>query len=293
MGIGALAWVSLFFRAEPGGAHEANHVSTMGWFVSFATEVQLYPVAPFSRLSERAVLGLLLSFACVALMAHLGKRSLRPAPVTLLAASGACFLLFLVAPERINGSFYFAERFPILWVLFLLVGTAAIRGPRGWNVAAGGLAVLVTLVVLFQQRINVRRIASEIAVEQKLPAAPPGSVGMIVSPTRFVPYGLGFNPYMWCGVEYFRRSHAILANDPWMELPLIMLEPTHPNRWSFHDPDAEFGPFVISAAEGTAARDLDFVVQMGSSDFEIDRLLHLSGWTIPGGSDLLQIYRRP
>ncbi|HEX3745335.1 MAG TPA: hypothetical protein VHW09_15430 [Bryobacteraceae bacterium] len=294
MSLSALAWVSLFLRPGQPGAHEVNHIATMGWFDTVATELQLYPVAAFTRLGDRAGLALVLIFACLAILARIRHWRPRKQPVTLLAASSICFLLYCFAPERVNGSFYFAERFPILWALFLLVGAASIHRRRAWNLAAGGIAMVVTLALFFQQRAKVMRLASEIAAQEQLAPAPPGSVGLIVSQTRLVPDGLEFNPYMWCAVHYFRRSRAILANDPWIDVPLIMLRPAHPGRWSYLDPDSASALLIARTLEGTSARDLDFVVQMGPANGEVDRLLRREGWTLSGQSGgLMRIYRRP
>jgi hypothetical protein len=295
MGVIALAWVGLFWKPGASGGRAPSFVETWGWFNAIATELQLYPLAAFSRFRYRAAPILLLAFTCVALLAGLWKnrRNLRPAVTALLAASAACFLLYCVVPVRVSGGFYFEDRFPILWMLFLLAGTAGLRLPRAWSMAAGGLAVAVAAILLFQQRINVSEIASRIALVEQLPAAKPGSVGLIISPTHDVPYGLQFNPYMWSAVHYFRRSQAFLANDPWMDLPLIMLRPAHATRWSYLDPDDAYGPFIRSIVDGTSAGDFDFVVQMGSPDFEVDSLMRRSGWKCDSpASSLLRICRR-
>ena len=295
MGVIALVWVGLFWKPGASGAHDRSFAQTWGWFNAIATELQLYPVAAFSHLSYRAGPILLLAFACVALLAGLrrNRRNLRPAVTALLASSAACFLLYGFVPMRVNGSFYFDDRFPILWMLFLLAGTAGLRLPRSWSIVAGGLAAAVTAGLLWQQRANVSEIASRIALVEQLPPAKPGSVGLIVSPNRDVPDGLQFNPYMWCAVHYFQRSQAFLANDPWMDLPQIMLRPIHPTRWSYLDPDDANGPFIRSIVDRTSGTDFDFVMQMGSPDFEVDNLMRHSGWRCDSPADsLLRIYRR-
>ena len=63
------------------------------------------------------------------------------------------------------------------------------------------------------------------------PVAPAGSVGVIVGELPPHPEGFSFDPYFWGGAHYFRRSRAILANAPWLDLPIIMLRPAHPGRW--------------------------------------------------------------
>jgi hypothetical protein len=106
-----------------------------------------------------------------------------------------------------------------------------------------------------------------------------------------MPEGLAFNPYLWSEVHYFRRSQAILANQPWMEMPIILLRPTHPDRWSYHDPDAarqEFETSMRSELPGP-----DFVVQAGLPDLEIDRFMQRSGWSESGQPNpSIKVYRR-
>ena len=269
MGILAIAWVAPFLHPSLSGNRNLNYVASMGWFDTVATELQLYHVSPFRPLLYRAGPILLIAFAAAAVLAGLWKR--RRGSVPLLTASAACFAAYCLVPQRMNGSFYFAERFPILWVLFLLAGASAIPLPRAWNRAAGWLAIVTTTGLLVQQHAKVGEIASRIALSQQIPPAKPGDVGLIVCASRETPPGLQFNPYMWSAVHYFRRSRAILANDPWMDMPQILLRPARPNRWSYLDPDDAEAPFLRSAAAGTSAQDLDFVVRMGPP-LTVDRL---------------------
>ena len=296
MGLVSLAWVSRFLERVPHGAFDRSYLSMWGWFNAVATELQLYPVAPFNLFRYRVGAMALLAFTGIALVAGLwqNRRNIRPPASALLVSSGACFLLYCVVPERLNASFYFAERFPILWVLFLLAGAAALPLSRRWSIAAGGLAVCVTATLLLQQRANVAEIGSQIARMQQLPPPRAGSAGLITAASRETPHGLQFHPYMWSAVHYFRRSQAILANDPWMNSPLIMLAPARPDRWSYLDP-GDAGKALLSGKVSEAdTGDLDFVLQMGPPDSGIDAFMHRYGWSDTGGlNGWLQIYRRP
>jgi hypothetical protein len=238
MGLVSMAWVSRFLDRVQQGAFDRSYVSMWGWFNAVATELQLYPVAPSIVFAIAPAALVLLAFTGAALGAGLwrNRRNIRPPATALLVSSGACFLLYCIVPERMNASFYFAERFPVLWVLFLLAGTAALPLSRRWSIAAGGLAVCVTATLLLQQRANVAAIGSRIARMQQLPPPKAGSVGLIAAASRETPHGLQFHPYMWSAAHYFRRSRAILANDPWMNSPLIMLAPVRADRWSYLDP---------------------------------------------------------
>jgi hypothetical protein len=98
---------------------------------------------------------------------------------------------------------------------------------------------------------------------------------------------------MWSGAHYFRRSRAILANEPWMDLPMIMLRPAHPTQWSFLDPDDASPVLITGMIGGKATQNLDFVVQEGPYDFEIDGAMHRMGWIDFGSSsEFLRMFRR-
>jgi hypothetical protein len=296
MGLVSLAWVSRFLERVHHGAFDRSYVSMWGWFNAVATELQLYPVAPFNRLRDRAAAMALLAFTGVALGVGLwrNRRNIRPPASALLVSSGICFLLYCVVPERMNDAFYFAERFPILWVLFLLAGTAALPLSHRWSIAAGGLAVCVTVTLLVQQRANVAEIGSQIARMQQLPPPKAGSVGLIAAASTETPHGLQFHPYMWSAVHYFRRSQAILANDPWMNSPLIMLAPARADRWSYLDPGDASKALMSGKVSEADTGDLDFVVQMGPPDSGIDGLMHRYGWSDAGRPNgWVRVYRRP
>ena len=291
MGAIALLWVARFAGGQR-DAFDQNHVSTWGWFNAVATELQLYPVAPFRKLLYRAGPIVSMVFASIASVAG-WRRGKNAAALALLATSGICFLLYCLVPERVSGGYYFAERFPILWILFLLAGASALRMPRGWSLAAGAIAATVAGAVLLQQWANVSEIASRIARAQDVPPAVAGSVGLIVGSRRPMPDGLAFNPYLWSGVPYFRRSRAILGNEPWMDEPVMMLRPAHPDRWSYRDPDSARQALEAATAEAPPIQSPDFVVQAGQIDWELDGILKSWGWSDsePAGP-AIRVYRR-
>jgi hypothetical protein len=221
-----------------------------------------------------------------------GRRA-RSAPIALGALSAICFVLYCVVPPNMNGNFFFAERFPILWVLFLLAAAAASHPPRNRSVAAGAVGACVTLLVLSVQWAQISRIGAQLAPALNSPPAAAGSIGLIVGPQRSLPEGLSFNPYVWGGTHYFRRSRAILANEPWLNSLLIMLRPIHANPWSQLDPDGANPLLVTSMTGGAPVRAPDFVLQQGPPDFDTDGLMRRNGWTLSGpGSEFLRIYRR-
>jgi hypothetical protein len=294
MGTIALAWVDMFVDRSRTGPTDPSFASVFGWFDAIATELQLYHVAPFTALRYRAGPIFLAGIACFAMIAGSWKdgRRLRIGPVALAATGWICFVLFCAVPPRINGSFYFSERFPILWVLFSVAAAAGLGLPQRWNAAAGAAGGCVTVCVLVMQWGQVSRIGAQIAPVLNAPPAAAGSVGLIIGSKKEEPEGLAFDPYMWSGAHYCQRSGALLANEPWMDLPIIMLRPVHPTEWSYLDPDDASPVLINSVAGGKADRKPDFVVQEGPFDFEIDGLLHRMGWSDFGSrSPFLRLYR--
>ena len=108
-----------------------------------------------------------------------------------------------------------------------------------------------------------------------------------------MPPGLAFNPYLWAGAEYFRRSRAFLGNTPWMDLAVIMLKPAHPDRWSYTNPsyDIEQLREMILGREPPPA--IDFVVQNRPFDAASNAILHHDGFLTPSDVDaLFRVARR-
>lgn len=291
----ALVWVGMFVDRSQPAPSSPSYVSVYGWGRTLAGELELLPVAPFTSLAYRAGPLLLLGIAVLTVLQSSWRQAGRlcSAAVALIATSSICFALYGIVPPRINGSWYFAERFPILWALFLLAAAAALRPPRWWSVATGAIALCVTVGVLLPQWGLVSRIATRIAPALDCPPAQAGSVGLIVGPPKALPEGLAFDPYLWSAAHYFRRSGAILANAPWMDLPILMMRPAHPSRWSYLDPDDAAQAMADAMAGGQALPDLDFVVREGPADFEMDAMLNRMGWSnSTGNSEFLRVFRR-
>jgi hypothetical protein len=81
---------------------------------------------------------------------------------------------------------------------------------------------------------------------------------------------------MWAGVHYFRRSHAILANMPWMDQTHILMSPLHESQWSYLDPDAEAAKFGGSTSE------FDFILVDGPNDNDLERMAIRAGMRAVG-----------
>ena len=286
----ALLWIGRF--ADRHVASAPSHVTEWGWFTAVATELQLYPLAPFTGILYRAAPILLLTLVSAAAIAGL-RSGARPGAAALLATSGIFFLLFCLAPERVSGGYYFAERFPILWVLFLLAGTSALRLPRGWGESIGATAAVVAAIAIVMQWRNVSEIGARMRLAPAVPQAVAGSVGLMIGRHNQTPEGLAFNPYLWSAAHYFRQSRTILANEPWMQMSILMIHPTHPDRWSYRDPDWARQELEVDIASGMPADCPDFIVQSGPVDLDVERMMTRSGWSKSGEAPAyIRLYRR-
>jgi len=86
-----------------------------------AGALRLGHVVPFRSPFYRIGLLLLVATAGVALLVSIWRRRGRAssAAIAMIATSAICFTLLCVAPDSINGSAYFPDRFAILWSCFL------------------------------------------------------------------------------------------------------------------------------------------------------------------------------
>jgi hypothetical protein len=237
---------------------------------------------PFQAVGYRAGACLLFAVVGLAVIAAWwrSQRRISATALCLLSISAACFGLYCIAPIAINRGFYFPDRFPILWILFLIASLAAMHPPRRWGVAAGLLAILVTCGSLVQQWSFVRSFERTTSPALRTMPAKAGSVGLVLGQPKNMPEGLGFDPYRWAGVHYFRRSQAILANNPWMSNAYLIIRPRDPDGWSFLEPE-QASRFLAAAATET---EFDFVVQNEPYDAGMDAILARQGF-LPAAAD--------
>jgi len=290
----AAVWVGMFVNHSGHFRNQPSSVGEHGWIRAVSSLLKLWPVAPFTSPAYRG--GLLFLLAMTGLFLFVGawihKDRISPAAIAIIATGAICFTLFCIAPGSINGSGFFPERFAIFWVLFLIAATAGFRPPRLCSLAAGVTALCVTIAVLALQWVNVSRIAPEVSSVMDTLPAKAGSVGLIIGEKSSLPEGLSFDPFFWGGVHYFRRSRAILANAPWLDVPLVMIRPAHPDRWSYLNPLPAGESLLGVLSAGEAVPDLSFVVREGRPGAMTDAVISGLGWsplTPNGGS--LGIYR--
>ena len=278
--IGAL-WVARFSLAAQQAPPGAGAVFQYGWLRTVAGRLALWPVIPFTSLSYRIGPLILVAVAGVTLLWSLWIRAGRvSASVWVLTAVGAIsFALVCMAPESINGSHYFPDRFAIFWPLLLFAGAAASDPPRRVSVAAGALAVCVTCVVLPIQYARASGLAAELKPILEAKTVAPGTEGLIIGGPAPRDTDLAFEPFLWGGAHYFRRSGAILADAPWLDLPILMLRPAHPDRWSHLEPESTDRALATVLCSNQALPELGFVVRDGRRATRSETLLSPPQWT--------------
>jgi len=270
MGVVALLWTGLFMDPTP-HPPEPNYIQEYGWTSPVMWLLNLSALMPFQAVGYRAGAWLLFVVVGLGLIAawRRSRGRISPAALCLMAISAACFGLYCIAPIAINRGFYFPDRFPILWILFLIASLAAMHPPRRWGMVAGAMAILVTCGSLVEQWSFVRSFERTINPALRAIPAKAGSVGLLLGQPKDMPEGLGFDPYRWAGVHYFRRSRAILANNPWMSNAYLIIRPRDPDSWSFLEPE-QASRYLAAAARETK---FDFVVQNEPFDPAMDAIL--------------------
>jgi hypothetical protein len=132
---------------------------------------------------------------------------------------------------------------------------------------------------LLQQWNFVRSFERTTSAALRTMPAKAGSVGLLIGHPKNMPEGLGFDPYRWEGVHYFRRSQAILANNPWMSNAYLIIRPRDPDGWSFLEPEQA----SRSLAAATGETGFDFVVQNEPFDAGMDAILSRQKFTRSSG----------
>jgi hypothetical protein len=279
MGGMSAAWVSMFLdhRSQP-----ATYTPSMSWIGKVTIALKLTGIAPFRSPAYRGGLAILLALACLACVAGVWKHRGRvssPA-VALFASSAICFTVFCFAPFTVNDGGFFPNRFGIFGIVLLLGAASAFHPPRRWSLAAGLIAFCVAAASLPLQWVTVSRIAREIRPALDAPPADAESVGIIIGQPRLEGTGepkyapdLFFDPFLWSGAHYFRRSKAILTNTPWMNFPIIMIQPLHPDRWSYQDPAPAGLSLQTAFDEGDAVPELNLLVLEGPPDRKMEEII--------------------
>jgi hypothetical protein len=204
--------------------------------------------SPIQSWSYRAVL--LVIFAIGLLLALLqlyrtGAAAWKSGAASLAITGLLCAAVFIVAPEEMNGSGHFPERFAIFAAMFVLACSSGF--PLGGRLKTAALIVIVVaacLNLVSLDRLN-RTIIAELSPFLDTPPVGSGQLLALTAETDGPIHGLSFDPLFWAGAIYARRSEAILLNSPWVELPIMMLAPIAPPECANRNP----GPMATCLAE--------------------------------------------
>jgi hypothetical protein len=296
MGGAAAVWVSMFVNHSQNLASLPSSVAKNGWIGAVILTLKLWPVTPFTAPSYRIGLVILLATTVLAILVSVWKHGGRvcSAAIAMIATSALCFTLVCIAPATVNGSGYLADRLSIFWLIFAIAAAAASRPPRRLSIAAGVIALCATCAVLPFQWVNTSRIARELRPALEAPRVQAGSVGLIIGDLRSGKRDLTFDPFVWGGAHYFRRSGAIMANAPWMDLPIIMIRPAHPDRYSYLNPYSAALSLSSAMNAGGAPPDLSLVMREGTPGAVTEAIISGLAWSplTPNGGTF-GIYSRP
>ena len=294
MGVAALVWVGMFTDPSAVSLGVPSVQGTYGWIGVASIELQFWPLVPLNSRIYRGILVVLLAIIVLALSKAAWKRrgGVSSTAVALILTSSICFLLYGIVPPEINGSWFFAQRFPVFWILFLIAAVAAIRPPRAWGIAGGAAAGCVTIAVLWLQWSAISTVAGELRPVLETPPEKAGAVGLIIDAPTGALDTLTFDPFMWSGAHYFRRSQAILANAPWMDLRIIMIQQKHADRWSGANPDLAAQLLMDPTTDAVTAPPPGIVVEAGHSSTATATFMSGRGCSLlPGGNIAFRIYR--
>lgn len=139
-------------------------------------------------------------------------------------------LLFLIAtmfaPGTVNGSSWFSYRLWLpCWLLGLASCSGALRG-RGWNRAAAGAAIALSVMTLVLAQQILRPIAIHSAQMEQMPL-PTGQLGLFLQS----PAGdngdllsMHYPVYFWNAARAFAAHGDVLVDSGWMNLTIMPLK---------------------------------------------------------------------
>ncbi len=233
-GAGSAAWILSFTRS--GGL-----IWMWNWLRMGALAI-MAPLTPFRQTPYRILLAL--PAATIAVLALWrwgagGRSRVLARESALMVASVLCVLIYAAGPFEVNYGAYFPQRFPIFGLAFAAAFAAALRlNVRARISMVAGIAV-ISVACLVWQAVMKQKIIDNLALVYDAPVAPALRRALVISAepiTQRTEYPQAFNPYLWAGLHYLRRSHAVFLNGVWLDAPIAMLEPAREHRCSFQDP---------------------------------------------------------
>jgi hypothetical protein len=233
---GALSAAWVFSFTQEGGYILMANPFRLGALIAMS------PLAAFRQAPYRILLAAPAAAVTVLGIARLfseGRSKVFNRDSALAITAAICVVLFAVAPFMVNHGGYFYERFPIFALAFLTAFAAGVSlGPRLERRLSAGLAALAFVCLSWQAAMK-HQIIGNLAPLYDAPLAPARRMAVVIGAEPWMKWPgapVNFDPYVWVGAHYLRRSKAVLLNSPWLDAPIAMLQPAAPHTCSFSDP---------------------------------------------------------
>jgi hypothetical protein len=291
MGLASFAWI-IRFAGDHLRAPE-RETKELSLFIRFIREIIFYDFEPVHGAVCRPIAILIVAAAILVLIT--ASRSQRcaaqPVYLSIIAFSVICFVVSCLAHESISGRMYFAERFSIFWLLFLIAAASSVKIPGWCRRSVGVLTVGAWMTFLPFQWIYLSTTARDLSAALQVPAVTPGSLGAIMA-RRAPVNGPVVKPFMWGSAHFFRQSQSILTNAPWTDESHIMIRPVKIFPWTYESDPRYTSQEIIDALNRGKDVPLDFLVQDGEGDASTEETVRRLGATLAKKTPEISFYTR-
>ncbi len=238
------------------------HVSCAGacsavWVLSFTHEgsliwtanpfrlgalIAMSPLTAFRQTPYRILLALpaaAVTMLGIVRFAKDGRSKVFARDSALAVTAAICVALFAVAPFEINHGGYFYERFPIFALAFMTAFAAGLTLRSRVEHRLTAAMALLAAVCLTWQVVMKQRIIETLAQVYDAPPARVQRKAVVLASEPWMKWPgspVNFDPYVWAGLHYLRRSKAVFLNSTWLDAPISMLQPAAPHYCSYSDP---------------------------------------------------------
>lgn len=203
--------------------------------------IAMSPLAAFRQAPYRILLSVPAAAVTLLGMARwtMDRRSRFSRDGALAITAAICIAMFALAPFEINHGAYFYERFPIFALALITAFAAGVTLLPVFERRFTVVLALVACVCLSWQVVMKQKIIDDLAQVYDSPPAPARARAVIIGSEPWMKWAgapVNFDPYVWAGVHYLRRSKAVLMNGAWLDAPISMIEPRAPHTCSYSDP---------------------------------------------------------
>jgi hypothetical protein len=207
-----------------------------------AALLAMAPLTPFRPVPYRLVLALpAAAVTWLAFRRVFAGRALKPLTRedTLIILAAACAAIYVYGPFQVNYGAFFPDRFPIFAIAFVTAFASGrqLESPALRRMLAG--MTCASAVCLVTQGVLKQRIIDSLNPVYDVAAAKIQRKALVLSTEPFSNTSAApnsFDPYLWAGLHYLRRSKDIFLNCAWLDTPITMLEPRTEHMCSYEDP---------------------------------------------------------